>query len=82
MTDREPRPWKALSDKDGDLNHALDHVRSKPASAPYAQEFPHRRDFSETRLLLKFLDRLIDADGEKLLYELVWQHLPTSGART
>lgn len=37
-----------------------------------------RRDFSETRLLLKFLNRLIDADRENLLYELVWNRYPTS----
>jgi len=47
-------------------------------NAAYAQEFPQRRDFSETRLLLKFLDRLIDADRENLLYELVWKRYPSS----
>jgi hypothetical protein len=47
-------------------------------NAAYAQEFPNRRDFSETRLLLKFLNRLIDADRENLLYDLVWNRYPTS----
>ena len=47
-------------------------------NAAYAQEFPNRRDFSETRLLLKFLNRLIDADRENLLYDLVWHRYPTS----
>lgn len=32
-------------------------------NAAYAQEFPNRRDFSETRLLLKFLNRLIDGSA-------------------
>jgi len=45
-------------------------------NAAYAQEFPRRHDFSETRLLLTFLDRLIDADRDQLLYELVWQRYP------
>lgn len=47
-------------------------------NAAYAQEFPQRRDFSETRLLLTFLDRLIDVDRENLLYDLVWRRYPTS----
>ena len=47
-------------------------------NAAYAQEFHNRGDFSETRLLLKFLSRLIDADRERLLYELVWQRYPNS----
>lgn len=45
-------------------------------NAAYAQEFPRRHDFSETRLLLTFLNRLIDADRDRLLYELVWQRYP------
>ena len=45
-------------------------------NAAYAQEFPRRHDFSETRLLLQFLNRLIDADRDRLLYELVWQRYP------
>mgnify|MGYP006280689759 CR=1 FL=1 len=47
-------------------------------NAAYAQEFPNRREFSETRLLLQFLSRLIDADRDNLLYELVWTRYPSS----
>ena len=41
-------------------------------NAAYANEIGDRRDFSERRLLLNFLNRLIDSDRDKLMYELLW----------
>jgi hypothetical protein len=47
-------------------------------NAAYANEIHNRQDFSEKRLLLSFLHRLIDADGDNLLYKAVWEHFPKS----
>ena len=45
-------------------------------NAAYANEIGDRRDFSERRLLLYFLNRLIDSDRDKLMYELLWNRYP------
>ncbi len=45
-------------------------------NAAYANEIPQRHRFSDTRLRLMFLNRLIDADRERLLEELVWRRYP------
>lgn len=47
-------------------------------NAAYANEIPNRARFSEKRLQLRFLNRLIDADKDKLLYQLVWQEFTSS----
>ena len=47
-------------------------------NAAYANEIHNRQDFSEKRLLLSFLNRLIDADQEDLIYKAVWEHFPKS----
>ena len=47
-------------------------------NAAYANEIHDRENFSERRLLLTFLSRLIDSDDEKLIYEIVWQEFPRS----
>jgi hypothetical protein len=41
-------------------------------NSAYAQEIPDRTDFSEHRIQLEFLQRLIDCDREQQLYMLVW----------
>ncbi|MCC5793642.1 MAG: hypothetical protein JJT85_02770 [Chromatiales bacterium] len=47
-------------------------------NAAYANEIRLRRDFSERRQLLGFLNRLIDSDKTNLLYEMVWRRYPNS----
>lgn len=47
-------------------------------NAAYANEIHDRQGFSEKRLLLQFLHRLVDSDHEKTLYEAIWEHFPSS----
>ncbi len=47
-------------------------------NAAYANEIHDRRTFPERRLLLGFLGRLIKADADKILYEIVWREFPNS----
>jgi hypothetical protein len=47
-------------------------------NSAYANEIQDRRNFSEKRLLLNFLHRLIASDKEQLLYDAVWHHFPES----
>ncbi len=47
-------------------------------NAVYANDISHLRDFSERRLLLGFMDRLIECDSENLLYEMIWRRYPQS----
>lgn len=47
-------------------------------NAAYANEISNRRDFSERRLLVGFMNRLIDSDDEKLLYQMIWRRYPQS----
>ena len=45
-------------------------------NAAYANEILDRRGFTERRLLLRFLHRLIDSDDDQMLYEAIWDHFP------
>jgi hypothetical protein len=47
-------------------------------NSAYANEIQDREKFSEKRLLLNFLNRLIDSDKDQLLYNAVWHHFPES----
>ena len=47
-------------------------------NAAYANEILDRRGFSEKRLLLQFLNRLVDLDGGRLLYRAIWDQFPKS----
>jgi len=47
-------------------------------NAAYANEIVDRQNFTEKKLFLGFLGRLIDSDSEQLLYKLVWDQF--SGA--
>lgn len=47
-------------------------------NAAYANQVPDRQNSSERTLFQGFLDRLIESDSERLLYELVWDRF--SGA--
>jgi hypothetical protein len=47
-------------------------------NAAYANEIHDRRSFSEKKMLLGFLGRLVDSDRERLLYNIVWSEFPKS----
>jgi hypothetical protein len=47
-------------------------------NAAYANEIKDKQSFSERRVLLNFLGRLIDTDIDNLLYLLVWEHFSAS----
>ena len=47
-------------------------------NAAYANEIHHRENFSERKMLMTFLSRLIGSDTENLIYEIVWQEFPKS----
>jgi hypothetical protein len=47
-------------------------------NAAYANEITSRRDFSERRLLLMFLNRLIESDKDRLLYDMIWKRYSAS----
>ena len=42
-------------------------------NAAYANEITDRREFSERRQLVNFMNRLVDSDREKLLYQMIWR---------
>ena len=41
-------------------------------NAAYAHEVPDRSAHPERRLFKKFLQRIVDADGDRLVYTLIW----------
>ncbi len=45
-------------------------------NAAYANDLPETFRFSETRLFIEFLARLIDRDSQERLYNIVWQEFP------
>lgn len=47
-------------------------------NAAYANEIHDRRNLTERRLLLTFLNRLVDSDGKDLIYEIVWNQFSSS----
>ncbi|MFU8897213.1 MAG: hypothetical protein ACNA8J_12610 [Gammaproteobacteria bacterium] len=47
-------------------------------NAAYANEITDRREFSERRQLVHFMNRLVDADHEKLLYQMIWRRYSQS----
>lgn len=47
-------------------------------NAAYANQISDRRDFTERRLLVGFLNRLIDSDSGHLLYQMVWKRYSAS----
>ncbi len=47
-------------------------------NAAYANEISNRRDFSERRQLVGFMNRLIDSDREQLLYKMIWRRYAQS----
>lgn len=47
-------------------------------NAAYANELSDRQEFTERKVFMNFLQRLIDGDSEKFLYGIVWKEFPNS----
>jgi len=47
-------------------------------NAAYANELPDRKAFTERRLLLQFLKRLVESDDENLIHQIVWNQFSGS----
>ncbi|MFC1696133.1 hypothetical protein ACFL1C_08425 [Pseudomonadota bacterium] len=47
-------------------------------NAAYANEFHDRKIVTDRKMLLQFLDRLVESDGESLLHEIVWNQFSSS----
>ena len=47
-------------------------------NAAYANEIHDRQSFSERKVLLGFLGRLVESDSERLIYSIVWSEFPNS----
>ena len=47
-------------------------------NAAYANDFHDRKSLTERKMLLHFLDRLVELDTERLLYQIVWNQFSTS----
>lgn len=47
-------------------------------NAAYANEIRDREKFTERRVLVWFLDKLVKSDRERHLYEAVWENFPES----
>ena len=47
-------------------------------NAAYSNEFHEELNFSEVKMFLHFLSRLIDSDNDRLLYQIVWKEFPGS----
>ena len=47
-------------------------------NAAYTNELPDRQAFTERRLLIEFLNRLVLSDKESLLHEIVWNQFSNS----
>lgn len=47
-------------------------------NAAYSNEFHEDLRFSQAKMFLRFLSRLIDLDNNQLLYQIVWDEFPKS----
>jgi hypothetical protein len=47
-------------------------------NAAYANEINDRREFTERRQLVNFMNRLVDSGSEKLLYQMIWRRYSQS----
>lgn len=47
-------------------------------NASYAHEIDDRQQFRERKVLLNFINVLLDVDNENLLYNIVWKEFPKS----
>ena len=47
-------------------------------NSAYGNDLPQSLRFSETRIFLNFLSRLVGSDSDQLLYQIVWSEFPNS----
>ena len=68
--------WLGRAEREGDDPDARFVFLWIAFNAAYAQEVPDRAGFSERRVLLEFLSRLIELDRERSLHRIVWEQFP------
>jgi len=64
--------WLDRSEQEGDDGDGRFIFLWIAFNAAYAQEIHDRRGFTERRLLIRYLGRLMEADDHKLVYNAVW----------
>jgi hypothetical protein len=70
--------WLSRAEQEGNDNDARFLFLWISFNAAYANELLDRRAFTERRLLLQFLSRLVRSDKEGLLSEIVWNQFSSS----
>jgi hypothetical protein len=70
--------WLYRAEQETDDNDARFLFLWIAFNAAYANEIHDRRNLTERRLLLQFLNRLVDSDGKDLIYEIVWNQFSSS----
>ncbi len=70
--------WLCRAEQEGSDNDARFLFLWISFNAAYANELLDRRAFTERRLLLQFLSRLVRSDKEGLLSEIVWNQFSNS----
>jgi hypothetical protein len=70
--------WLSRAEQEGNDNDARFLFLWISFNAAYANELLDRRAFTERRLLLQFLSRLVKSDKEGLLSEIVWNQFSSS----
>jgi hypothetical protein len=70
--------WLQRAEKETNDNDARFLFLWIAFNAAYANEILDRKYLTERRLLFGFLNRLIDSDGDGLIYEIVWEQFSSS----
>jgi len=70
--------WLYRAEQETDDNDARFLFLWIAFNAAYANEIHDRKNLTERRLLLQFLNRLVDSDGKDLIYEIVWNQFSSS----
>ncbi len=70
--------WLQRAEKETDDNDARFLFLWISFNAAYANQILDRKYLTERRLLLGFLNRLVESDKEGLIYEIVWEQFSSS----
>jgi hypothetical protein len=70
--------WLQRAEKESDDNDARFLFLWIAFNAAYANQILDRKYLTERRLLLGFLNRLVESDKEGLIYEIVWEQFSSS----
>lgn len=70
--------WLQRAEKETEDNDARFIFLWIAFNGAYANELSDRQEFTERKVFTNFLQRLIDADSEKLLYNILWEEFPNS----